>query len=121
MAGLPDDALVVRGGLNFPDNFAHASGAMVGTDGRLQGVSVNAGSGLSVDELTLPNPRIGYPGILNNQIGMTTVGAVRACGGEVEPSPTNANPHHATLSGLTAEQASELLSPTIPNPARRKP
>ncbi len=30
------------------------------------------------------------------------------------------SPHHATLSGLTPEQASRLFRPTIPNPSRRK-
>jgi hypothetical protein len=121
MNRLPDDALVVRGGQNFPNNFTRASGATVGADGALQGVSVNAGTGLTIDELAGPNPDTGYPGILNNQIGVTTVGEIRACGGEVEPSPTSANPHHATLSGLTAEQASELFCPTVHNPVRRKP
>jgi hypothetical protein len=120
MAGLPDDALVVRGGQNFPDNFARASGATVGTSGELQGVSVNAGTGLTVDDLALPDARTGYPGILNNQIGVTTVGEIRARGGDVVPSPTRANPHHATLSGLTPEHASELFRPTAANPARRK-
>jgi hypothetical protein len=28
-------------------------------------------------------------------------------------------PHHATLVGLTPEQASRLLTPTIPNPAKQ--
>jgi hypothetical protein len=27
--------------------------------------------------------------------------------------------HHATLTGLSAESASRLLTPTIPNPAKR--
>jgi hypothetical protein len=83
-------------------------------------VSVNAGTGLTVDDLALPDARTGYPGILNNQIGVTTVGEIRARGGDVVPSPTRANPHHATLSGLTPEHASELFRPTAANPARRK-
>ena len=118
---LPDDAVVVRGGLNLPENFVRGSGVTVGTDDVLEGVSVNAGAGLSVDELTAGNPATGYPGILNNQVGVTTVGAIRARGGEVEPSPTRANRHHATLRGLKAEQASELFQPTVPNPSRRRP
>ena len=28
--------------------------------------------------------------------------------------------YHATLTGLTPEQASQLLTPTIPNPAREE-
>ena len=121
MARLSDDALVVRGGLNLPENFVRGTGGTIATDGSLQDVSVNAASGLSVPELTAPNPQTGYPGILNNQVGVTTVAAIRAAGGEVVPSPTRANPNHATLSGLTAEQASKLFRPTTPNPSRRKP
>jgi hypothetical protein len=112
--------LVVRGGQNLPENFAKGSGVTIGTDGMLQGVSVNAAPGLSVQELTAPNPQMGYPGILNNQAGATTVGAVRAKGGNVVPSPTRTNKHHATLSGLTPEEASDLFRPTVPNPNRRR-
>lgn len=120
MTPLADDALVVRGGQNLPDNFANGSGVTVQADGKLQSVSVNAASGRSVEELTAPIRETGYPGILNNQIGVTTVGAIRACGGDVVPSPTRANPHHATLSGLTPAQTSDLFRPTIANPSRRK-
>lgn len=120
MTALPDDALVVRGGQNLPDNFANGSGVTEQADGKMQGVSVNAASGRSVDELTVAVPATGYPGILNNQIGVTTVGAIRACGGDVVPSPTRTNPHHATLNGVTPAQASNLFRPTIANPSRRK-
>src|SRR5260370_5994765 len=110
--------MVVRGGQNLPDNFVKGSGVNVGADGKLQGVSVNCAPGVSLQGLTAPNPRTGYPGILNNQVGVTTVGEVRACGGEVVASPTKANPHHATLSGLTPKQASNLFRPTVKNPGR---
>src|SRR4051812_28706905 len=106
MTPLPDDALVVRGGQNLPTSFAQGSGVSVSPGGTLQGVSVNAAAGLSLEELTRPNPQTGYPGTPHNQVGVTTVGAIRACGGDVVPSPTRTNPHHATLSGLTPEQAS---------------
>ncbi len=118
---LPDDALVVRGGQNLPENFANGSGVTMSPGGVLQGVSVNAAPGLSVQELTAPNRSAGYPGILNNQVGVTTVGAVRAKGGDVVPSPTRTNANHATLSGLAPEQASELFRPTVPNPSRQRP
>jgi hypothetical protein len=117
---LPDDALVVRGGQNLPENFANGSGVTVGADGTLQGVSVNAAADSSVQELTAANPQTAYPGILNNQVGVTTVGAIRAKGGNVIPSPTRTNKNHATLSGLSPEQASGLFRPTVPNPSRRK-
>jgi hypothetical protein len=120
MEPLPDDALVVRGGQNLPENFANGSGVTIGAGGVLQDVSVNSAPGASIEELTAPNSQTGYPGILNNQIGVSTVGAIRECGGAVVPSPTRTNPHHATLGGLTPEQASRLFRPTIVNPHRRK-
>jgi hypothetical protein len=118
MTPLPEDALVVRGGQNLAENFARGSGVTVGEVGTLQGVSVNCAPGASVQELTAQNPQTGYPGIPNTQVGVTTVGAVRAAGGEVVPSPTRTNANHATLSGLTPQQASDLFRPTRPNPSR---
>ena len=120
MSRLPDDALVVRGGMNLPANFIQGSGVSIGPDGKMDGVSVNAGAGISVAELTAANPATGYAGILNRQVGVTTAGEVRAAGGDIVPSPTRANPHHATLSGLTPEQASTLFRPTVPNPSPRR-
>ena len=92
---------------------------MVEAGRRIQGVSVNAASGVSVQELTAPNPPTGYPGIPHNQVGTTTVGAIRVAGGDVLPSPTRTNPYHATLSGLTPEQVSQLFRPTVKNPNTR--
>jgi hypothetical protein len=120
MATLPDDALVVRGGQNLPESFAKGSGVTVDADRKVQGVSVNSAAGLSADDLTAPNKQTGYPGIPHNQIGVTTAGKVRARGGEVMASPTKRNPNHATLSGLTPEEASRLFRPTVDNPNRRK-
>jgi hypothetical protein len=51
-----------------------------------------------------------------DQVGVTTVGEVRAVGGDVLRT-SGRSPHHATLTGLTSEQASNLLTPTIKNPA----
>lgn len=48
---------------------------------------------------------------------MTTVGEVRALGGDVIRT-SGRSPHHATLTGLTPEQISCLLTPTIINPAK---
>ncbi len=120
MAPLPDDALVVRGGQNLPSSFAQGSGVTVDAGGQVQGVSVNSAAGATLEELTAPDPQTGYPGIPHNQVGVTTVGAVRAAGGEVVSSRTRRNPHHATLSGLTPEQASNLFRPTVKNPSRSK-
>jgi hypothetical protein len=117
---LPDDVLVIRGGQNLPDSFANGSGVTIEDGGLLQGVSVNAAAGASVEQLTAVNPTTGYPGIPHNQIGVTTVGAIRAAGGDVTPSPRRNNPLHATLSGITPERASALFRPTQPNPNRKK-
>jgi hypothetical protein len=120
MPALPDDALVVRGGENLPESFAQGSGVTVDAGGKVQGVSVNAAPGRTVHDLTAPNPQTGYPGIPHNQVGVTTVGRIRALGGVVDPSPRKKNPNHATLSGLTPEQASSLFRPTVKNPSRTK-
>jgi hypothetical protein len=96
----------VRGGRNRPEDIdrgfgVHPSGAA--------GVSVESAAGLSVAELS--------EGIPHGQIGVTTVGQVRAVGGDVvRTSGRSAN--HATLVGLTPETASALPTPTMPNSAR---
>jgi hypothetical protein len=66
MVPLPDDAVVVRGGQNLPENFAQGSGVTVDAGGKVQDVSVNAAPGLSVKELTAPDAQTGYPGIPHN-------------------------------------------------------
>jgi len=119
MTPLPDEALVVRGGQNLPTHFAQGSGVIVDVDGKIQVVSVNCAPGLSVEELTASNLQTGHPGIPHNQVGVTTVGAIRAAGGDVVPAPTRTNPYHATLGGLTPEQASQLFRPTVKNPKPR--
>jgi hypothetical protein len=118
MGPLPDDALVVRGGQNLPESFAAGSGVSVDAGGKVQDVSVNATPGRTVEELVAPNPQTGYPGIPHSRIGVTTVGRIRASGGDVTPSPTKRNPNHSSLKGLTPEQASNLFRPTMPNPNR---
>lgn len=117
---IPDDALVVRGGQNLAENFAKGSGVQSGLAGKLEGVSVNAAPNLSVEDLAASNLQTGYPGILNNQLGVTTVGEIRKAGGNVVASPTGTNSNHAILSGITPQQASALFCPTVPNPHRRK-
>ena len=116
MTPLPDATFVVRGGQNLPAHFAQGSGVTVDAGGKIEDVSVNAAPDVSVHELTAPNPHTGYPGIPHNQVGVTTVGAIRAAGGDVVPAPTRTNPYHAMLSGLTPEQASQLFRPTVHNP-----
>lgn len=104
-ADIADDAIVCRGGTCKAQQFAEGSGVTIDDNGGLQGVSVNVGT--SVDQVT--------EGIRNGQVGLTTAAAIRALGGEVVASPTRNNPLHATLSGLTADQAAALFE-TVPNP-----
>jgi hypothetical protein len=74
------------------------------------GVSVECGVGLSVADLAAVIP--------HSRVGVTTVGAVRAAGGDVVRT-SGRSPNHATLTGLTPVEASRLLTPTVPNPARK--
>jgi RHS repeat-associated protein len=103
-----DDALVVRGGTNTPDRFAGGSGVTVDQAGNLHGVSVTSAPGRSLEELT--------QGIPNKQVGVTTVGDIRAAGGYVRPDPTPNNPSHCLIGGCSAQQFSELFTPTVKNP-----
>src|SRR5207237_174916 len=100
MAVLPNDAWVVRGGKNRPEDIER--GTAIHPSG-VAGVSVESAAGASVEQLATAIP--------HGQIGVTTVGKVRAAGGDVIPT-SGRSPHHATLTGLTAEQASRLLTPT---------
>jgi hypothetical protein len=105
---IPDDAIVVRGGRNEPSGFER--GAATHPSG-VTGVSVQCGAGVSVAELADSIP--------HSRIGVTTVGDVRAVGGDVIRT-AGRSPHHATLTGLTPEEASRLFTPTVANPARRR-
>jgi hypothetical protein len=104
---IPDEAVVIRGGRNLPEDLrrgtrTHPSG--------VTGASVECAAGMSLEELIAAIP--------HGQIGVTTVGAIRAAGGDVvRTSGRSAN--HATLVGLSPEEASRLLTPTIPKPAQK--
>ena len=102
---IADDAIVVRGGQNRPVDLERGTGTHPsGTTG----VSVECANGLTVRELAASMP--------HGQIGVTTVAAVRALGGDVVRT-SGRSPHHATLTGLSPEEMSVLLTPTIRNPA----
>jgi len=96
----------VRGGRNQPADILRGTGTH---PSGVTGVSVECALGVPVVELAVAIP--------HGQIGVTTVRAVRQAGGDVVRT-TGRSPYHATLTGLTPEQISELLTPTIPNPAR---
>lgn len=103
---ISNEALVVRGGRNRPEDIERAMGTH---PSGVTGISVESTVGLSVAELAAAIPY--------KQIGITTVGEVRQAGGDVIRT-SGRSPHHATLTGLTAEQISFLLIPTIRNPAK---
>jgi hypothetical protein len=104
---LPDDALVVRGGLNTPEQIAekigtHPSGVV--------GVSAESAPGLTAAELAANLP--------HGQVGVTTVGKIREAGGDVIPT-RGRSPNHVTVTDIGAEELSSLLNPTVPNPAKQ--
>jgi hypothetical protein len=105
---IPDEALVVRGGRNHPEDIRRGMGTH---PCGITGISVESALGLSVKELAVNIP--------HGQVGVTTVGEVRKIEGDVIRT-SGRSPHHATLSGLTPEQISNLLTPTYPNPAREQ-
>lgn len=108
-----DDALVVRGGQNTPESFTGAPGASVDEKGNLQNVSVNSAPGKTTQELSKTIP--------HGQVGVTTVGKVKAAGGKVVPSASDKNPDHCTLCDISPKAASKLFTPTVPNPNKPKP
>jgi hypothetical protein len=98
---IPDEAIVVRGGRNRPEDIQRGTG-----------ISVECGVGLPVEELAATIP--------HGQVGITTVDEIRQVGGDVIRT-SGRSPNHATLTGLTPEQISKLLTPAISNPSRQEP
>ena len=105
---IPDDALVIRGGKNQTQDIQRGTSRHpVG----ITGVSVECAEGVPVAELANTIP--------HRQVGMTTVAEVRKTGGDVVRT-AGRSPYHATLTELTPEQVSKLLTPTVPNPGRER-
>jgi hypothetical protein len=102
---IPDEAIVIRGGKNRPEDILRGTGLH---PSGLVGISVECAVGLSIDELSSGIPHV--------QIGMTTVAEVRQAGGDIVRT-SGRRLSNATLVGLTHEQASELLNPTMSNPS----
>jgi len=100
---IPDEALVVRGGRNRPEDIQRGIGTH---PSGITGISVQCEVELSIEELVKV--------ILHGQIGVTTVEEVRKAGGDV--IRTSGIGYHATLTGLTPEEISNLLTPTINKP-----
>jgi hypothetical protein len=104
---IPDEAVVVRGGRNQPADLRRGTG--VHPSG-VTGVSVECAEKMSVMDLAASLP--------HSQVGVTTVSVIRAAGGDVVRT-TGRSPYHATLVGLSPEEASRLLTPAISNPAKK--
>ena len=99
---------MVRGGTNTAERFANASGVTRDEAGNVYDVSVNSAPGRSIEELSR--------GIPNKQIGVTTIGQIRAAGDSIRLNPLENNAFHCLIGGCTPEQFSELFTPTIKNP-----
>lgn len=108
ISGIPDEAIVVRGGQNRPEDISRGMGKH---PSGITGVSVECAR-LDIIELAANIP--------HGQIGHTTVGDVRRSGGDVIRTSGRSR-YHATLTNLTPQQVSNLLTPTFPNPAKKKP
>ena len=108
MERIPDEALVIRGGRNLPDDIRRGTGTH---PSGITGISVECALGSSVRDLASVIP--------HGQIGCTTVEKIRQAGGDVIRT-SGKSPNHATLIGLTPEQISSLLTPTIPKPQQMK-
>lgn len=104
---LPNEATVVRGGTNTPELIKKGTGT-----------HPEGPTGISVECATCPVEELAQPLSRYGQIGVTTVGEVRNAGGDVVRT-SGQSPNHATMTGLSPEKASELLSPPVPNPAKK--
>jgi hypothetical protein len=114
---LPSEAPVVRGGsdiisksspgANTPAGILKGTATIPeGTPGAgLTGFSAESAAGATAEALAAP--------LKNTSYGATTVGAVTQAGGDVVPTPRAYNTNHVTVTGLTPENASELLTPTV--------
>lgn len=110
MKRIPDEALVIRGGLNRPESIE--KGIALHPKSGVTGISVECALVDSVEELAVA------AALPHSQLGCTTVKKIRQAGGDVIRTPGR-NPSHATLVGLSCEAISALLTPTFPNPWRR--
>ena len=100
---IPDDAVLVRGGTNKPEQLTSKT-----LPSGVKGFSVNCGK-CTVEQLS--------KSLKNGQVGVSTAGEVRAAGGDVIRT-SGTNPYHATATGLSSQEFSDLLNPTINNPSK---
>lgn len=104
MERISDEALVIRGGRNLPEDIKRGTGTH---PSGITGISVECSLEVPLEVLAKNIP--------HGQIGRTTVGKIRQLGGDVIRT-SGRSPYHATLTGLTPKQICSLLTPTVPNP-----
>jgi hypothetical protein len=104
---IPDEALVIRGGRNLPEDIRRGTGTH---PSGITGISVECAVGVTLFELAKSIP--------HGKIGCTTVAKIRQEGGDVIKT-SGRSPNHATLIGLSPEKISSLLTPTIPKPSQQ--
>ncbi len=103
--GLPNSATVARGGANItPESIVKGTGTH---PSGVTGFSAECAGGNCLRELG--------NWIRHNKMGTTTVGDIRAAGGQVVKI-SGRSPDHVTVTGLDPSDASRLLSPSVPNP-----
>ncbi|ECA8973296.1 RHS repeat-associated core domain-containing protein, partial [Salmonella enterica subsp. enterica serovar Omuna] len=111
---LADTDIVCRGGTCSADSFKNGSGVSADANGKLSGISTQAKPNAGLETLSQP--------FKHNQIGVATVADIEKAGGTITLDGKLNSPNgsmmmnHATVDGLTAEQAEKLFHPTQPNP-----
>ncbi|HAE8459297.1 TPA_asm: RHS repeat-associated core domain-containing protein, partial [Salmonella enterica subsp. enterica serovar Wien] len=111
---LADTDIVCRGGACSADSFKNGSGVAADANGKLSGISTQAKPNAGLETLSQP--------FKHNQIGVATVADIEKAGGTItldgklNSSNGSMMMNHATVDGLTAEQAEKLFRPTQPNP-----
>ncbi|EGI78233.1 hypothetical protein, partial [Hylemonella gracilis] len=99
---IPDSTIVCRGGSCTADAFKNGRGVTSDAAGNLSGISTGIGDSVASASQNIPHTKV----------GVTTVGDIRAAGGQVD----NDHGNHANVSGITAEQAADLFKNVVKNP-----
>ncbi|WP_217468869.1 hypothetical protein, partial [Burkholderia paludis] len=114
---LADTDLVCRGGACTAESFQTGSGVMSDANGKLSGISTQAAPGATLETLSQP--------FQHNQVGVATVGDIERAGGTItldgklNSTTGSMVMNHATVDGLTAQDAQRLFQPTKQNPIPR--
>jgi len=111
---LANTDLVCRGGACSAESFRAGSGVVLNGDGTLNGISTQSAPSATLETLSRP--------FQHNQVGVATVGDIEKAGGSItlDGRLNSANGemvmNHATVDGLSPEDAQRLFQPTQQNP-----